>query len=464
MPIILKKKGYFKVKKGFKYTAILVYLKPSLYFYFIEFYQLSIITCFSLNLKGIFLKKLKRMFFMNILSFIDLIREIFKKGTPDINKIQNKGLLAVKIGQVFALRIDFLGAEKCKELAKLYQDNKNLPQEDFDILLNEYTDISWKKKFAYIDNIPLASASIGQVHKGKLITGEDVVIKLIKKEFTATFKKDVKNVLSLFKLITLFYPKLKRVANPIYLLEMIEQDTLNELKLNNEWEHQDILINIYKNNKDKVDLRDLSFPKIYRNLSNDKLMVSEEIKGETFEKLLQNKELSYHTLKKLFRIHGFYMFGIGTFHGDLHPGNIILSDEKIYFVDCGAIGHVSNKLRVGLFNFMKYLSYYDFTRCAESLHQMSDIILPQRKYNEFHNKFLKLYSNFAGKTVSQVSLTQQMMYTIKLGVNHGMAFERGIFPIIKSLMYLDGMVIRCNPNAVLMEDMREYIPELEPFI
>ena len=45
---------------------------------------------------------------MNALSFIDLIHEIFKKGMPDLDKIQNKGLLAIKIAQTFALRIDFL--------------------------------------------------------------------------------------------------------------------------------------------------------------------------------------------------------------------------------------------------------------------------------------------------------------------------------------------------------------------
>lgn len=54
-----------------------------------------------------------------------------------------------------------------------------------------------------------------------------------------------------------------------------------------------------------------------------------------------------------------------------------------------------------------------------------------------------------------------MMETIKLGVNSGMRFEKGIFPIIKSLMYLDGMVLRCNPQAILLKDMRKYIDELK---
>jgi ubiquinone biosynthesis protein len=56
------------------------------------------------------------------------------------------------------------------------------------------------------------------------------------------------------------------------------------------------------------------------------------------------------------------------------------------------------------------------------------------------------------------------METIKLGVNSGMSFEQGMFPIIKSLMYLDGMVLRANPKAILMKDMRQFIDEFRKII
>ena len=61
----------------------------------------------------------------------------------------------------------------------------------------------------------------------------------------------------------------------------------------------------------------------------------------------------------------------------------------------------------------------------------------------------------------EMSLTQKMMDTIRLGVNSGMLFSRGMFPVIKSLMYLDGMVLRCNPDAVLLKDMTQFISEFK---
>ena len=87
---------------------------------------------------------------------------------------------------------------------------------------------------------------------------------------------------------------------------------------------------------------------------------------------------------------------------------------------------------------------------------MSQITLESKSYSVFLEKFTELYSDFTHATVSEVSLTRRMMETIKLGINSGMDFGSGMFPVIKSLMYLDGMVMRCNPHAILMDDVREF--------
>ena len=86
------------------------------------------------------------------------------------------------------------------------------------------------------------------------------------------------------------------------------------------------------------------------------------------------------------------------------------------------------------------------------------------KFTDFEKKFIALYADFKEKTVSQVSLTRKMMQTIRLGVISGMHFDEGMFDIIKSLMYLDGMVIRAKPDAVLLKDMRRFIQEFKDLI
>jgi ubiquinone biosynthesis protein len=91
---------------------------------------------------------------------------------------------------------------------------------------------------------------------------------------------------------------------------------------------------------------------------------------------------------------------------------------------------------------------------------MAEITIAGKKFESFKAKLHLLYADLKGKSVKEISLTKKMMETIKLAVNSGMGFEKGMFSIIKSLMFLDGMVLRCNPKAVLIEDMRPYLDKL----
>ncbi|MGL5041716.1 MAG: AarF/UbiB family protein [Culicoidibacterales bacterium] len=399
---------------------------------------------------------------MNALSFIDLIYEIFQKDQPNLAKIQKKGLLAIKIAQTFALRIDFLDAKKCTHLSNLYTATTTIPAEDVEKLLAEYTDELWQQQFAFLDRVPFASASIGQVHKGVLTDGRVVAVKILKNDFRRQFIKDVKAVTKLFKLIIFFYPKLAFVADPVGILANIKETTLAELNFLNEVRNCQKLRAIYDENIADFDLHKLHFIEYIEELSSENIVVSNFIAGQTFAKKLNEGTLPYEQLLDLFKVHGFYVFAIGTFHGDIHSGNIISQNGEIYFVDCGAIGTVSEQMRQGLFNFMTALAFYDYPNCAKYLNMMSDVQLEGAVFSNFEQRLLRVYAGFSESTVGQVSLTKTMMQTIKLGVNCGMKFEQGIYPIIKSMMYLDGMVTACNPEAKLMKDMRENVALLNP--
>lgn len=401
---------------------------------------------------------------MNWFGFAGLINSIYGRGMPDIERIQKLGLLAVKLGQVHALRIDFLSREKCAHLAKLYRHNLTIPQEDFRALVRMKGKEGFLDNFASIDDVPLASASIGQVHRAKLKNGGDVVIKAIKGNYKERFKIDVRNLRSLFSFIMFFYPKLRRVANPLGILKDIETYTLAELDLTNEMRGRRELKRIHAELNGKVDLSRLDFFDIYEDLSNEDVMVSEYIGGETFDELLEKKKLPYELLLELFFVHGTYMFVAGTFHGDIHPGNVIYSGNKLYFVDTGSVSTVSDKIRKGLFRFFDALSGDDFKASARALEAMSERTLTEAGYKLFESKFIELYRDFGNKTVSQVSLTQKMMETIKLGVHSGMEFGQDMFPIIRSLMYMDGMVLKCNPDAVLLKDMRRSLEDFRKLL
>lgn len=397
---------------------------------------------------------------MNWIGFVGLMRQIYGPGLPDLDAIQRQGLLAVKIGQTFALRADFLDEAKCRHLAQLYRRTVSLPAEDVERLLKDLPP-GWRESFSEIDPLPLASASVGQVHRARLRDGRQVVVKLIKGDFAQRFARDVQSLRRLVNLAVFFYPKLQKVADPAGILEHIEEYTLAELDLRNEVAHGDILRQVRDQNRHRFDLSAMAFPQVLRELSGEKYLVTEFLEGQTLDELLDEGKLSYQELLKLFSIHGFFIFGPGVFHGDIHPGNIILRDGKLFFVDTGALSRVGDRIRQGLFRFFESLGDYDFPSCALRINEMAERGLAGPAYDRFREKFLTLYRDFPNTTVSQVSLTKKMMDTIKLAVHSGMVFERGMYPVIKSLMYLDGMVLRCNPNAVLVRDMRPALAEFK---
>jgi len=401
---------------------------------------------------------------MNILNFFRLLNTIYSDPVPDIAFIQRLGLLAVKIGQVYALRPDFLGDERCRALAKLYSHTESLPPEDALQLIRSYAGDSYLENFSEFNAQPFASASIGQVHRARLKTGEQVVVKIVKRNYSANFRRDVTTVRRLFKFAVFFYPRLRGVANPVSLLHEIEKMTLSELDLRNEAAGSAELNAIYQAYKDRFDLSHLRFRKVYEKLSSENILVSEYADGPTLDELLTAGKLSYESLLELFHVHGFFMFAIGTFHGDIHPGNIVLKDGNFTFLDTGYIGRVSERMRKNLFHFFDALSQYDYPASARCLNAMADRQIDGDRFAAFERKFLTLYADFEGKSVSQVSLTKKMMQTIRLGVVSGMQFDEGMFDIIKSLMYLDGMVIRAKPDAVLLLDMRRFIQEFNGFI
>jgi len=403
---------------------------------------------------------------MNWFQFGRLIHSIYGRDgkLPDLDWIEGLGLLAVKIGQVYALRPDFLGDERCRALARLYSNTTSIPPEDALRLISSYAGSHYLENFSSFNPEPFASASIGQVHRAVLKTGEQVVVKLVKRDYSANFKRDVRNVRRLFKFAIFFYPRLRGVANPVSLLHEIEKMTLSESDLRNEAQGARELRDIYEANKNRFDLSQLRFRRVYEHLSSENILVSDYADGPTLDELLSSGKLTYESLLELFHIHGFFMFSIGTFHGDIHPGNLVLKDGNFYFLDTGYIGRVPERMRKNLFYFFEALSAYDYVTSARCLNSMAERSIAGRAFADFEKKFLALYADFTGKTVSQVSLTKKMMQTIRLGVLSGMHFDEGMFDIIKSLMYLDGMVLRCKPDAVLLRDMRRFIGEFEKLV
>ncbi len=144
---------------------------------------------------------------VRLFTFLRFALEIKGKKPVDIEKIHSMGLLAVKLGQICALRPDLIDPQKCIELQKLYSRAPSIPEEGFDKLLTKYTGPDFRNNFNYIETKPFAAASIGQIHRAELLDGTKVVIKLIKADFESSFRKDIRRMKRWFRIGLLLNPR-----------------------------------------------------------------------------------------------------------------------------------------------------------------------------------------------------------------------------------------------------------------
>ncbi len=398
---------------------------------------------------------------MRAASFLRLVWQLYGPGKVDAAWIERQGLLAIKLGQMHALRADFLPPEKCLALARLFSANQPLPPDAIDRLLGQALP-QGRAAFQSFDAAPLASASVGQVHRACLKDGQQVVVKLVKARGRRAFEADVASLKRLFRLSLALYPPLKRLGDPLGILEDVEAYTLSELDLRHEAQGQDRLAAVAAGHP--APLARLAFPRIHRALLGEGILGSDFVDGPSFDALLQQGSLSYGDLLELFRAHTYFVFGHGFFHGDLHPGNVLLSGGKLWWVDTGFVAEVDDAIRIGLFEFFDCLVRYDYAGCAGQLNAMSLERLQGPRFGAFCAALVKVYDGFEGQTVAQASLSRKMMETIRLGVLSGLRFPRSIFPVIRAFMYMDGMVLRCRPQARLMEDLRPFMKEGRGFL
>ena len=396
-----------------------------------------------------------------MLTFFRFMRQILRKKPADLDWIQHQGLMAVKLAQIFALRPDLLGEEKCKQLQQLYQHAASIPPENWEETLKSKAIPNFFDNFKSIESSPLAAASVGQVHRATLHNGDEVVIKFVKQANAVKFRQEVDRMRSWLRIFLVLSPRLRKVGNPMALLNHVADYTTRELDLRNEISGAEELARIQSEIADEFPTPKLRFPKYYPKLSNENVLVSEFIEGVSLEEGIENKSLEWSTLLELFRIHGAYLFGIGTFHGDLHPGNCIIDKEgRFVFIDNGAICHAPSFVNRSLFNFFEHLSRQEMHSAFMSLLDMTTKKPTGKKMQKYLNRMNEIYADFEKKPVGEQSLTRIMMQTVRAAVELANAeFGEEAFPIIRALMYLDGLVIRTHPEVLLIKSMGPYLDE-----
>lgn len=265
--------------------------------------------------------------------------EIVSKGTVYERirlALEELGPTFVKLGQSFSNREDLLPPEMIQELQKL-QDRVEVVHMNVEEILENEFDISVKDYFKEINPNPIATASIAQVYKGFLLTGEEVILKIKKPDILPVIEDDLLLIKDLVKLIST-YSEIGSKLNLKQAVSTFEKSLLEEISLVNERNNIHQFALNFKNNKETY------VPKIYDEFCNNNVLCMEFIDGikVTDTASLQKHGIDPVTVSETgLQLFVSQILDYGFFHADPHAGNILVKkDGKVVFIDFGAVGKI----------------------------------------------------------------------------------------------------------------------------
>ncbi|HWE29086.1 MAG TPA: AarF/UbiB family protein, partial [Polyangia bacterium] len=254
----------------------------------------------------------------------------------------------IKLGQLLATREDLFPPEVTRALAGLHAGVPPMKTRVVERLLARALGDDFARAFASIDPEPLAAASIGQVHRAVLRTGEHVVVKIQRPGLRRMVAADLALMRFFAGLLAQAIPELAAM-DPVALLDAFERSITSELDFTREAANAARLSALLDG------APEVRVPRIVTSLTRPTVLVMEEVHGEKLSALAEPQQKAARAA--LLRAFSRQILDHGVFHADPHPGNVLVEpDGRLVLIDLGAVERVDDKLRAGLGRLVRALA------------------------------------------------------------------------------------------------------------
>lgn len=358
----------------------------------------------------------------------------------------------VKLAQVLSNRPDIVPEPLVKEFEKL-QDR--VPPFEFakvQAIIEKELQAKISDVFEEFSEVPIASASIGQVHKAKLKTGEEVVVKVQRPNIQETIERDL-SILHEVVNRSERYLKKQGIINADEVVAVFDRSMQKELDYRNEARNIERFRNYYK------DRKDFYVPKVYRKISTTKVMVMEFVRGCKITDVRQLHEWGLKPEKIVERGMDIYLtqiFEHGLFHGDPHPGNVLVrEDGTIILLDFGMIGQLMKKDKYAFAGVFIAMSRSDAREMAIQFRKLAieDNITDMRQFIYDLNDLIE---DYAYLDVSESSIQDVIVRLQKIMFDYRITVPSGIFIIFRAFAILEGIGKKMHPNFKTYEFIKPY--------
>lgn len=316
------------------------------------------------------------------------IHDLHKKSASKIKKtlLDLKGLY-IKVGQLISTLSNILPEEFREPLESLQDQLPPRPYLEIKSTIEEEFKQPIETVFLHFNKTALASASIGQTHKAKLINGTEVVVKIQHKDINEIAKEDLKVIKNLVKLYARFF-SYKGIN---YMYSQVKLMIYEELDYNKELKSMFQISNNLKHSKG------ILVPKVFKKYSNKKIITSAYVQGVKITNLKQldlwnidRKELASRFVKLYCKM----IFEDDIFHADPHPGNILVKQNgEIVLLDFGAVTSISNDLKTGLPELLFAFNQNDMDGIIKAMRKMG-FLGSGKEARVLAEKFIRIGQDF----------------------------------------------------------------------
>lgn len=367
------------------------------------------------------------------------------------------GPIFIKFGQMLSTRRDLLPSDIANELAKLQDRVPPFPEQQSIDIIEAGLGLKIGDVFSEFENTPMASASVAQVHAGKLKTGENVVAKVIRPGIEKIIEQDIALLLTLAKLVERYLPDGRRLK-PTEVVNDYRITILDELDLQREAANTSQL----KRNFYDSDL--LHVPEVYWDYTNSQVFVMERIYGIPVTDIdtlkahnIDLKALAERGVEIFFT----QVFRDSFFHADMHPGNIFVAtnntDKPQYIaIDCAIIGSLSEDDQYYLARNLLAIFKRDYRQVAE-LHVECGWVPDTTPINEFESAMRAVCEPIFERPLGEISFGQLLIYLFQTARRFDMEIQPSLVLLQKTLLNIEGLGRQLYPQLDLWTTAQPFL-------
>lgn len=386
----------------------------------------------------------------NIEKYISLSR-----GVRLRKALEELGPTFVKLGQILSTRSDLLPLDMTEELKKLQDDVEVFSFKEAKRIFEEETQLDMLEEFFDLDIKPIAAASIGQVYKARTKGSERVVIKIQRPDIEETIRLDLKILRRLSKLIDGTINK----GRPMKFEDVVEEfGYYLERELDYIYEAQNAY-NFYKNFKDS---KEVLIPKIHWNYTTKRVIVMEEMRGIKVDDVERIEKMGWSRQKIAENLAAVFLKQVlvdGLFHGDPHPGNILVkSEDCISLIDFGIAGYLDDSLKQFILIMVKSIKTKKTDKIAEALMDLNPDVydLDEETLKKDVHSIMSYYTEMPW---DKVDLSSMLNDLIKLSHKYSLKIPSQLTLLLKAVVVMQGTLAVLEPSFSIAQITGRFLSE-----